>query len=85
MGLGSTLFEATEFENGRVLNNSFARYRVPRINQTPDIQVALVGADTNPPTGAGEPGIVPLAPAVANALFDLRGTRVRELPLQRQL
>lgn len=85
MGLGSSLFEAAEFENGRLLNGSFARYRVPRINQTPKIGVALVGADANPSTGAGEPGIVPIAPAIANALFDRTSQRVRELPLQRSL
>jgi isoquinoline 1-oxidoreductase len=85
MGLGSTLFEAAEFENGRLLNGNFARYRVPRINRTPRIDVALVGVDANPSTGAGEPGIVPIAPAVANALFDCTSKRIRELPLQRHL
>jgi isoquinoline 1-oxidoreductase len=85
MGLGSTLFEATEFENGRVLNTGFARYRVPRINQTPRIGVTLVGTTENPSTGAGEPGIVPIAPAVANAVFDATSKRIRELPLQRHL
>lgn len=85
MGLGSALFEAAEFEGGRLLNASFARYRVPRINQTPAIEVALIGSDANPSTGAGEPGIVPLAPAVANALFDRTSKRLRELPLQRHL
>ncbi|MEP7215724.1 MAG: molybdopterin cofactor-binding domain-containing protein [Anaerolineaceae bacterium] len=85
MGLGSALFEAAEFERGRLLNANFARYRVPRINQTPNIEVAICGAAENPSTGAGEPGIVPIAPAIANALHDLTTKRVRELPLQRQL
>jgi isoquinoline 1-oxidoreductase len=85
MGMGTALFEAAEFEGGRILNASFARYRVPRINQAPAIDVDLVGVQENPPTGAGEPGIVPIAPAIANALFDLTGKRIRELPLQRGL
>jgi isoquinoline 1-oxidoreductase len=85
MGLGGALFEAAEFEGGRLLNGSFARYRVPRINQTPQIDVSLVGTTENPSTGAGEPGIVPIAPAIANAVFDLTGKRIRELPLQRGL
>ncbi len=85
MGLGGALFEAAEFENGQLLNASFARYRVPRINQVPRIDVTLVGSDRNPSTGAGEPGIVPIAPAVANAVFDATGKRIRELPLQRGL
>lgn len=85
MGLGGTLFEAAEFEGGHLLNANFARYRVPRINQVPKLSVALVGADTNPSTGAGEPGIVPIGPAVANAVFDATGKRIRQLPLQRGL
>ncbi len=85
MGLGGALFEAAEFEDGRLLNGSFARYRVPRITQTPGISVSICGAEENPSTGAGEPGIVPIAPAIANAVFDLQSRRIRELPLQRQL
>ena len=85
MSLGSALFEAAEFENGRLLNASFARYRVPRMSETPRVEVALVGSDVNPSTGAGEPGIVPIAPAIANALFDRTSRRIRELPLQRHL
>jgi len=85
MGLGGALFEAAEFERGHLLNASFARYRVPRFAQSPAISVVLAGTRENPPTGAGEPGIVPIAPAIANALFDLNGKRIRELPLQRSL
>jgi isoquinoline 1-oxidoreductase len=85
MGMGTALFEAADFEGGRLLNGNFARYRVPRINQTPAIEVALCGADENPSTGAGEPGIVPIAPAIANAVFSATGQRIRELPLQRYL
>jgi isoquinoline 1-oxidoreductase len=85
MGLGTALFEGAEFEGGRLLNGSFARYRVPRIHNVPRIDVAICSDDDEPPTGAGEPGIVPIAPAIANAVFDLTGKRIRELPLQRQL
>jgi isoquinoline 1-oxidoreductase len=85
MGIGGALFEAAEFEGGRLLNGSFARYRVPRSTDIPHIDVSLVGATENPPTGAGEPGIVPIAPAIANAVHNLTGQRTRELPLQRHL
>ncbi|MEX1252859.1 MAG: molybdopterin cofactor-binding domain-containing protein [Dehalococcoidia bacterium] len=85
MGLGTALYEAIEFQGGRVLNNGFARYRVPRITNAPEIEVALVGDPDTPSTGAGEPGIVPVAAAVANAVFDLTGQRIRELPIQRHL
>jgi isoquinoline 1-oxidoreductase len=85
MGLGTALYEAMEFRGGRLLNAGFARYRVPRATEAPEIAVDLVGDPETPSTGAGEPGIVPVAAAVANAIFDLTGRRVRELPVQRHL
>jgi CO/xanthine dehydrogenase Mo-binding subunit len=85
MGMGTALYEAIEFRGGSILNPGFVRYRVPRINDAPDIEVVLAGDTDEPSTGAGEPGIVPVAAAIANAVFDLTGKRVRELPLQRHL
>ncbi|MDA0352663.1 MAG: molybdopterin-dependent oxidoreductase [Chloroflexi bacterium] len=85
MGIGGALFEAADFEGGRVLNSCFARYRVPRITDTPSIDVRFVGDDTAPSTGAGEPGIVPIGAAISNAVFGLTGQRHRELPIQRHL
>ena len=85
MGMGTALYEAIDFQGGRVLNAGFARYRVPRIVDGPAIDVALVGDPETPSTGAGEPGIVPIAAAIANAVFDLTGRRHRELPIQRHL
>jgi CO/xanthine dehydrogenase Mo-binding subunit len=85
MGMGTALYEGIEFNNGTVLNPGFARYRVPRINDAPVIDVALVGDDDEPSTGAGEPAIVPIAAAISNAVFDRTGQRIRELPIQRQL
>ncbi len=85
MGLGTALYEGAEFEGGRLLNGSFARYRVPRITDTPRITVSLTGDAETPPTGAGEPGIVPIAPAIANAVFDKTGERLRELPMGRKV
>ena len=58
MGLGTALYEAIEVRNGVVLNTSLARYQVPRINNTPQIETLLVGDPETPSTGAGEPGIV---------------------------
>ena len=85
MGMGTALYEAIDFQGGNLLNSSFARYRVPRINNAPQIDVALVGDAETPSTGAGEPGIVPIAAAISNAVFDLTGERHRELPIQRHL
>ena len=85
MGLGTALYEAMDFQDGRLLNASFARYRVPRITNAPAIDVALVGDPETPSSGAGEPGIVSIAPAISNAVFDRTGERFRELPIQRLL
>ncbi|MEX0786680.1 MAG: molybdopterin cofactor-binding domain-containing protein [Dehalococcoidia bacterium] len=85
MGLGTALYEAADFQAGVLLNSGFTRYRVPRINNAPQIEVALVGDVETPSTGAGEPGIVPVAAAISNAVFDLTGERHRELPIQRHL
>ena len=85
MGLGTALWEGLEFAGGRILNPIFSRYRVPRITDAPEIEVALVGDATTPSTGAGEPGIVAVAPAIANAVFNATGKRVRELPIGARL
>jgi isoquinoline 1-oxidoreductase len=85
MGMGTALWEAIDFRNGRVLNAGFTRYRVPRSNDAPVIDTLLVGDDDTPSTGAGEPGIVPVAAAVSNAVFSATGQRYRELPIQRYL
>ena len=85
MGLGTALYESADFENGRLLNGNFARYRVPRSNTVPRVSVALVGDADVESTGAGEPAIVPVAAAISNAVFDQTGVRHRELPIQRFL
>ena len=81
MGLGGALFEAIEFEDGRILNNRFSKYRVPRFQDTPAIEVVLVDRKDIPSAGAGETPIVGVAPAVGNAIFHATGTRLRSLPM----
>jgi CO/xanthine dehydrogenase Mo-binding subunit len=85
MGVGTALWEAIDFRNGRVLNAGFTRYRVPRSTDAPAIETLLVGDDETPSTGAGEPGIVPVAAAISNAVFAATSQRHRELPIQRYL
>jgi nicotinate dehydrogenase subunit B len=85
MGMGTALREAIEFDAGRLLNPAFSRYRVPRINDAPQIEVVLAGDSTTPSTGAGEPGLVPIAAAIANAVYDATGSRIRDLPIVPQL
>ena len=81
MAIGGALFESIQFENGKILNPHFASYRVPRFNDSPQIEVVLVDRKDIPSAGAGETPIVGLAPAVANAIFNATGVRLRSLPL----
>jgi CO/xanthine dehydrogenase Mo-binding subunit len=81
MAIGGALFESIEFDNGRVLNPKFSSYRVPRFSDLPMIEVVLVDRKDIPSAGAGETPIVGLAPAVANAIFNVTGVRLRALPL----
>ena len=81
MGLGGALFEAIEFENGRVLNGRFSSYRVPRFSDVPVLETVLLDRKDLPSAGAGECPIVGLAPAIGNAIFDASGVRLRSLPM----
>ena len=81
MGLGGALFEAVRFEGGRVTTNRFSLYRVPRFSDAPTLEVVLLDRKDLPSAGAGETPIVVVAPAVANAIFDATGRRLRGLPL----
>jgi nicotinate dehydrogenase subunit B len=84
MGLGGALFEAIEFDDGRIKNPRFSRYRVPRFRDTPRIEVILLDRKDLPSAGAGETPIVAIAPAIGNAIFDATGVRLRSLPLAPQ-
>ncbi|HSL52884.1 MAG TPA: molybdopterin cofactor-binding domain-containing protein [Pyrinomonadaceae bacterium] len=79
--IGGALFESIQFKNGRILNGKFAQYRLPRFSDMPVIEIVLLDRKDLPSAGAGETPIVGLAPAVANALFDLTGKRIRSMPL----
>jgi isoquinoline 1-oxidoreductase len=81
MAIGGALFEQIRFGDGQILNPRFSQYRVPRFSDMPEIEVVLVDRPDLPSAGAGETPIVGLAPAVANAVFHLNGTRLRSLPL----
>src|SRR5262249_17832527 len=80
-GLGGALYEAIEFADGRVLNPRFSQYRVPRFGDVPRIETILLDRRDLPSAGGGEPPIVGIAPAVANALSHATGLRRRGLPL----
>jgi isoquinoline 1-oxidoreductase len=82
MGIGGALFERIDFANGRILNARLSKYRVPRFSDMPEIDVVLVDRKDLPSAGAGETPIVAVAPAVANAIFDATGKRLRSMPLK---
>lgn len=80
MGLSAAVKDAITFENGVAKQNNYNNYRVLRINEVPEIEVYTV-TNAHAPTGVGEPGLPPVAPALANAIFALTGKRHRTLPL----
>ncbi|MFL6634265.1 MAG: molybdopterin cofactor-binding domain-containing protein [Massilia sp.] len=80
MGLGTTLPGARiTLKDGVVEQQNFGDYTVARMNDMPQVDVYIVPSQ-DPPTGMGEPGLPPLAPALANAVFKLTGKRLRKLP-----
>ena len=78
-GLGAALYGAITLKDGRIEQNNFDGYRVLRIDAMPKVEVHIVQS-TLPPTGIGEPGVAPVGPAVANAIFAATGKRVYALP-----
>ena len=81
MALGGALFEVVHFEAGSVLNPRLSQYRVPRFSDVPKIDVELVDRRDLTPMGAGETPMIAVAPALASAIFDATGCRLRDLPL----
>jgi isoquinoline 1-oxidoreductase len=81
MALGGALYETIHFEGGRVLNPRFSEYRVPRFRDIPPIEVVLLDRPDLPSEGGGETPLIGVAPAIANAVFDAVGVRLRSLPL----
>ncbi len=80
-GLTAALYGEITLEDGAVRESNFHDYRLLRLADAPDIDVHIVPS-TEPPTGVGEPGVPPIAPAVANAVFAATGQRLRTLPLK---
>jgi CO/xanthine dehydrogenase Mo-binding subunit len=80
-GLTAALYGEITIEEGRVKQGNFNDYRLLRSSEMPAISVHVV-KNHEEPGGVGEPGVPPIAPAVANAIFALTGTRVRRLPIR---
>jgi isoquinoline 1-oxidoreductase beta subunit len=80
-GLGAVLFDAVTLgKGGAIVQSNFHDYRSIRINEMPDVEVAVIKSAVAP-TGVGEPGVPPVGPAVANAWRRLTGKPVRSLPI----
>lgn len=82
-GLAAALHGEITLEGGRPVQSNFHDYPILRHSEMPRVEVYLVPSEA-PPSGVGEPGTPPIAPAVANALFALTGKRVRRLPFARE-
>ncbi|HVZ31294.1 MAG TPA: hypothetical protein VG963_02655, partial [Polyangiaceae bacterium] len=67
--------------NGAVQQSNFTDYQVVRMDEMPPVEVYLV-ENHEAPTGVGEPGVPPFAPALLNAIFNATGVRVRKLPVR---
>lgn len=80
MGLGYTLSEDINFKGGQIFTTNFHNYKLPRFSWLPEIDAFLVKNDELAPQGGGEPGIVPVGGAVANAIFDATGVRLFQMP-----
>jgi isoquinoline 1-oxidoreductase beta subunit len=82
--LTAALKGAITLKNGRIEQSNFDDYPILRMNEMPPVDVHIV-ASTEPPTGVGEPGVPPLAPALCNALYQATGQRIRTLPIRQPL
>jgi isoquinoline 1-oxidoreductase beta subunit len=79
MAYGAAAVHEIHFMDGKAVETNFHQYRMPRINDLPEIEVHIIENDEKP-GGVGEPGLPPFAPALCNAIFDLTGKRIRKLP-----
>jgi isoquinoline 1-oxidoreductase beta subunit len=79
MAYGAAAVHEMHFMDGKAVETNFHQYKMPRINEIPEIEVYIMENDEKP-GGVGEPGLPPFAPALCNAIFDLTGKRIRKLP-----
>jgi len=78
-GLQAAKYGNITLENGRVQQTNFHQYQLPRMSETPKIELHIVQSNEKP-GGIGEPGMACFSPALGNALFKLTGKRQRKMP-----
>jgi nicotinate dehydrogenase subunit B len=81
MGIGYSLSEELHFRNGQMLSTNFDNYEIPRFSWLPKIEIVLVENPQTPALGGGEPPVICMGAALANAVFDAVGVRLRQLPM----
>jgi nicotinate dehydrogenase subunit B len=81
MGLGYCLTEEIRFKGGRILDENFDTYEIPRFSWLPKIETVLVDNPEMPPQGCGEPAITSMGGVIANAVYDAIGVRLFVLPM----
>jgi isoquinoline 1-oxidoreductase beta subunit len=81
MALGAAVTHETHFADGKAVEQNFNTYKMPRINDSPEIEIHIMENDEKA-GGVGEPGLPPFTPALTNAIFDLTGKRIRKLPFK---
>ena len=80
-GLSMALYEGTEILNGQYKDVNFDTYTPLRLAQAPEIKIEFI-VNQYPPSGLGEPAVTPVAPAIANAIYNAVGVRLRKLPMK---
>jgi len=81
MGLGYTLSEEIQFEGGNIKNRGFDSYEIPRFSWTPKMECVILERKNMAPKGGGEPAIITVGAAVANAIHDATGARLYRMPM----
>jgi isoquinoline 1-oxidoreductase len=79
-GMSLALFEKAPLKNGALQVSNFGDYAPMRMSEMPDLDISII-SNNDPPSGCGEPGVTVVAPAIANAIFNACGVRVRSLPI----
>lgn len=79
-GVSRSLMEEVQFDSSGVKNNDWSSYPILTFQDVPDIEIVLINRPEMPARGGGEPAIVPVPAAIANAIFDATGVRLREVP-----
>jgi isoquinoline 1-oxidoreductase beta subunit len=82
-GLSLALFEGTQIKQGQVADRNLNTYTPLRMNDVPELDISFI-QNSEFPTGLGEPGLIAVAPAIGNAIFNATGARVRDLPIRPQ-